>query len=136
MMVWCSFAVAGFLGSLTGLNNLPFMPVGGFLSDFIARSYGMRGRLSFGFVTMISLGCCLVFLSQAHGCLILSIVAMQDSRQSTTKQSKHRSKFRTRRNLHVYPSYSSNSILFVGGMVLPGLVEEEFLQDGSDDVGT
>ena len=53
------------------------MPVGGYLSDLIGRYKGMRGRLWFTTVVMAALGLFLIFLSEVHENLILSIIAMQ-----------------------------------------------------------
>lgn len=40
-----SLAVAGMLGSVFGMLNIISRPSGGLLSDYVARRWGMRGRL-------------------------------------------------------------------------------------------
>lgn len=62
-----SLTSAGLIASYSGLMNVCSRALGGILSDFVARSYGMRGRLwIFWLIQTASGGVCLAMSYESH----------------------------------------------------------------------
>lgn len=68
--------IAGILGSCFGLMNLFARSVGGYISDRVAKPYGMRGRLWVLWIIQTVEGALCVLMGLAHKSLALTIVIM------------------------------------------------------------
>lgn len=70
------YQVAGVLGSIFGSFNVIARPVSGILSDYIATTFGMRGRLGYLMLCQIAGSLCLLLVAATKGNLGLSCLAM------------------------------------------------------------